>query len=297
MTRLLSLVLIVFLNFTVYLLPAHGAYSGDYFEQLHDLSNTQLPTLDINGTSSIANNQSVVLSALASVCPTCTPSYFWEAEGGSFSGGSTSSTITWTPPVINNLATYYIRGTVGDGKGNVASASFPVTVLSTSPACTAIVSTPTFYSPGLYSESNSVSLSWQTANNATQYVLHESTDPNFTTKTIYNYSAPTTSVTLTNKPNGTYYYRVTAQNSCGGSSWSNTEQFEVRANAAPNTPSSPSPANNASGVSRTPYLSWTGGDPDGTADYAVEYGTDPTAMWYIQGYNSSNKFNNSMQIT
>jgi hypothetical protein len=36
----------------------------------------------------------------------------------------------------------------------------------------------------------------------------------------------------------------------------------VEANSAPNTPSNPSPANHATGVSINTNLSWTGGDPD-----------------------------------
>ncbi|MBN2149617.1 MAG: right-handed parallel beta-helix repeat-containing protein [Anaerolineales bacterium] len=47
------------------------------------------------------------------------------------------------------------------------------------------------------------------------------------------------------------------------------------ANQDPNTPSNPSPANGAVGVSLTPTLSWTGGDPDGdTVTYQVA-GGDP----------------------
>ncbi|MBI5611603.1 MAG: carboxypeptidase regulatory-like domain-containing protein, partial [Gammaproteobacteria bacterium] len=46
-------------------------------------------------------------------------------------------------------------------------------------------------------------------------------------------------------------------------------------NNPPNTPASPSPANGATGVSTTPTLSWTGGDPDAgnTVTYDVYFGT------------------------
>lgn len=46
-------------------------------------------------------------------------------------------------------------------------------------------------------------------------------------------------------------------------------------NNPPNTPSNPNPANGATGVSTTPTLSWTGGDPDvgDTVTYDVYFGT------------------------
>lgn len=52
----------------------------------------------------------------------------------------------------------------------------------------------------------------------------------------------------------------------------------VAPNYPPNTPSNPSPANHATGVSISPLLSWTGGDPDAadTVTYDVYFGTSIT---------------------
>jgi subtilisin family serine protease len=49
-------------------------------------------------------------------------------------------------------------------------------------------------------------------------------------------------------------------------------------NNPPNTPSNPNPPHGATGVSTTPTLSWTGGDPDpsNTVTYDVYFGTTPS---------------------
>lgn len=292
-----TIILIIAMVMNLISVAAYAGSLGALYEQITDTYNVQKPTLSIAGTASITNNQSSSLTASATYCSTCSPLYFWEADGGTFSGNSNSATATWTPPVTNSTQTYSITCTVGDGKGNIASASFPVTVTSASTTCTSTVSTPFFYDPGMWSESTSVYLGWQSVNNATQYLLQESTTSNFATSSSYTYGASSTWTTLTNRANDIYYYRVQAQNSCGSSGWSNTVLHEVKGNLPPNTPSSPFPANGATNTSRTTRLEWTGGDPDGTADYAVEHGTDPNNMWMVQGYNSSNKFNNAMQIS
>jgi hypothetical protein len=50
--------------------------------------------------------------------------------------------------------------------------------------------------------------------------------------------------------------------------------IESQENTPPNTPSSPSPANHATGIAITQSLSWTGGDPNGdSVTYKVYFGT------------------------
>lgn len=57
-------------------------------------------------------------------------------------------------------------------------------------------------------------------------------------------------------------------------------------NAAPNTPANPNPANGAGNIGRAnTVLSWTGGDPDGSVEYALKLGTDPNPGFYA-GYGS-----------
>ncbi len=74
-----------------------------------------------------------------------------------------------------------------------------------------------------------------------------------------------------------YYWRIVARDNLGattsGPTWSFTTT--AAANNPPNTPASPSPANAATGVSLTPTLGWTGGDPDvgNTVTYDIYFGT------------------------
>jgi len=63
-------------------------------------------------------------------------------------------------------------------------------------------------------------VSWQPAAGAETYTLQEATNPNFT-DAVTRYSGAGTSWSATNKPVGTYYYRVRATNCAGNSGWSN----------------------------------------------------------------------------
>jgi len=62
-------------------------------------------------------------------------------------------------------------------------------------------------------------VSWQLASGAETYTLQEATHPNFS-GAVTVYSGAGTSWATTNKPVGTYYYRVRATNCAGNSGWS-----------------------------------------------------------------------------
>lgn len=69
-------------------------------------------------------------------------------------------------------------------------------------------------------------VSWQPASGAETYTLQEATNPYFTgAVTVYTGSG--TSWAATNKPVGTYYYRVRATNCAGNSNWSSTRSTTV----------------------------------------------------------------------
>jgi hypothetical protein len=73
-----------------------------------------------------------------------------------------------------------------------------------------------------------------------------------------------------------YYWKIVATDNHGGSTTGLLWDFTT--NDPPNTPDSPSPADNATCVSRNTCLSWSGGDPDAgdPVTYDVYFGTNST---------------------
>jgi hypothetical protein len=137
---------------------------------------------------------------------------------------------------------------------------------------------PFLHEPGIYSPSGRYPIQWSVSPHAVRYVLAEDTDSAFPHPELTETTA--TEVMMSGKANGTYYYRVRAIGPYGDASdWSDVRDMEVRVNQPPLTPGNPSPANGATGVPRTgAVLSWTGGDPDGTAQYAVALTSDPNLV-------------------
>ena len=278
-------------------LPASGAQFGKNYEQKFDPSHTIIPTISLPANQSTNSSQPVTLSVTRTYCSTCTPFYVWHANGGRFSGSENSPTITWTPPSVSNTREYTISASIGDGKGKMAHAAMKITVQPTASACNVTVGSPRLYEPGLWTENNFIAVNWQPISNASSYELQESSEFNFSRYTPYilngsNYS----SYTIPNKINGTYYFRIKARSNCGDSGWSNIATHVVKANIAPHTPSSPLPNDGSTAASRTPTLTWQGGDSDGVAEYAVEFGENPNDLYYIQGFGATNSINGSLQI-
>jgi len=105
---------------------------------------------------------------------------------------------------------------------------------------------------------NDYTVSWQTAANATNYILQEADDNNFTgASTVYD--GPNTSVNITGKDVGTYFYRVKSKNAAHESAWSNTESVEVTVEM----PDTPVPGNWSGTSNQGDTISYTVSD-DGT---------------------------------
>jgi len=69
-------------------------------------------------------------------------------------------------------------------------------------------------------------VSWNPADLADIYTLQEATNANFN-DAVTRYTGDSTAWAATNKPTGTYYYRVRARNSWGDSAWSNVQHTTV----------------------------------------------------------------------
>jgi hypothetical protein len=135
--------------------------------------------------------------------------------------------------------------------------SFTTTVNSAVPP---VLSLP---ANGAVNQSQNLTLSWSPVTNATGYNLQFSDNPAFTTVllTLNNLSA--TSQPISGLAFGdTYYWRISTINSTGTSQWSTPHSFTTSAAVVTppsltlNAPVLQLPADRATGVSRTPVLTW-----------------------------------------
>lgn len=155
--------------------------------------------------------------------------------------------------------------------GGVITPPPPPDLVSPPNAATNVSLTPTF--------------EWNNAPGADEHGLYISEPPygpeNLVFDSEVDYGILTgTSLTL---PSGilnndvTYYWNMRSHNSAGWGDFSTSWYFttESAPNNPPNIPSSPSPTDDATGVSEDADLSWTGGDPDSvdTVTYDVYFGT------------------------
>jgi hypothetical protein len=74
-------------------------------------------------------------------------------------------------------------------------------------------------------------VNWSASPGASSYTLQEDSDASFNHPTAV-YSGTATSAAITEKPNGTYFYRVNAANSSGASAWSDSQSVVVSSSAA-----------------------------------------------------------------
>jgi subtilisin family serine protease len=133
---------------------------------------------------------------------------------------------------------------------------------------------PTLGSPadGATGIPTSTTLTWNASATATAYQVQVASDPGFTTIVSNQTNLAGTSAAVSGLvANTVYYWRVNASNAGGTSGWSASSSFTTAAGSPPAAPTLSSPANGATGVSRTPTLSWTAAT--GATGYHVQAST------------------------
>ena len=110
--------------------------------------------------------------------------------------------------------------------------------------------------------SSSFTINWSVVSNITLYNLQQDTSSSFTSPSVV-YTSNGTSWFSGEKLPGTYYYRVKAINSCGGSGWSTTKSVNIQANQGPGEITALSPANGATNQPLDVSLSWSAIHPGG----------------------------------
>lgn len=148
------------------------------------------------------------------------------------------------------------------------------------PPAAPVLSSPANGATGV---STNATLVWNASSGATSYRVQVSTSSSFTTLVADQPGLTGTSTTVSRLAAGTvYYWRANATNSGGTSAWSATSSFTTGAGSPPVAPTLSSPLSGATGVSRTPTLSWNASV--GATSYRVQVATDPgfTVLVYDQ---------------
>ena len=154
---------------------------------------------------------------------------------------------------LSNSTVYYWRVSASNVGGSSSySSAFSFTTIIAPPAAPSLLS-PHDTATGV---AISPSFTWNTSPTATSYTIQVSTSPSFASFVV-NVSGitPTSYNAFGLGGNGTFYWRVSATNAGGTSSFSAPFSFSTLL-TAPSAPTLVSPANIATGISTNPTLSW-----------------------------------------
>lgn len=213
--------------------------------------------------------------------------------------GLTSTTMAL--PTLAQGTTYFWRINASNVSGtsqwsavnSFSTVAAPVIVVPSAP----VLSSP---SNAATSQVTAPTLIWSAVSGATNYGLQVSTDANFITTTVNLTGLTTLNRTLTGLTEGTtYYWRVNASNSAGTGAWSSIFSFSTLTTAPPpggsilSVPTLQLPADRATGISRTPILTWT--PIAGAVSYDVQIST--STAFTSNAVNLTRVPGNSAQIT
>jgi hypothetical protein len=174
---------------------------------------------------------------------------------------------------LANGTVYYWRVSARD---SIATGSFSAAWSFTTVAAGGGLSAPTLMSPpdGGSGVQTNPTFSWKAVEGATSYHLQVSVSPAFTAIIMEQAGIATTSHSIAGLEHGTlYYWRVHPSGPAGEGSFSATWSFTTVESAASLTPPTLiSPAVGATGVSRSPTLSWS--SVQGAAWYQLQVSTN-----------------------
>lgn len=140
---------------------------------------------------------------------------------------------------------------------------------------TTILQAPTLISPtnGASSVTLTPLIDWSDVTGATTYNVQVANNSGFNSPVIDLSSLPTSQYQVPSgilQANTLYYWRASASNSNGTSSWTTAWNFTTL--ASPNTPNLISPTNGSNILTLTPTLDWN--DVSGALSYTVQVSTD-----------------------
>ncbi|MFC5270243.1 LamG-like jellyroll fold domain-containing protein [Adhaeribacter terreus] len=201
------------------------------------------PTLSWNAASNATSYQLQVATSNSFSAP-LVADVNTAALSNQVTGLSNNTQHFWRVRAINQTGTS-AWSSIRNFTTVASPASRPDTVLLASPANNAInVALPAV-------------LSWNAATNATSYQLQVATASNFQSPEANISNITTLSRSVTGLANNTqYFWRVKAFNASGESNWSAVRSFKSEPMPLPGTPTLASPADNATGISINPTLSW-----------------------------------------
>jgi hypothetical protein len=183
--------------------------------------------------------------------------------------GISTSQYNITSGLSNNTQYFWRVSAANAGGTSPYSSVFSFTTVVAAPS-SPVLSAPANGSAGV---SLTPTLDWNDVSGASTYTVHVATDAGFS-NVVINESGLTSSqyaVTSGLSNNTQYFWRVSAANAGGTSSYSSPFSFTTIV-AAPSAPALSTPSNGASGVPVTPTLDWN--DVSGASTYTVQVATD-----------------------
>jgi uncharacterized protein (TIGR02145 family) len=210
----------------------------------------------------------------------------WSSKRGTFSNGNVGVSVKWIAPLTAGRDTIYII--VNDGK-QLTNGKLEIVVGT-------ISASPTLLTPNHNSTEVSLSptLIWNPVNDAVSYTLQVSTNNSFSSF-IFNQSGFTNTNQQINglNSNTTYYWRISATNIYGTSSWSSVFSFKTL--APPQAPTLLTPLNNAYGISTSPTLTWN--TVGNAVSYTLQVSTDNSFGNYVFNQSGITKTNQQIYVS